>query len=251
MLENLDKIDWSKLNHAYGSAEDVPNLIRQLTSSDRNIRNATYEKLCSNIYHQGTLYQATSYAIPFLTELLQTSGVEDKHLLLGYLTAIADASSYNPAHESLTMFHEWIKPTERQQRRQSKLHWVSKAYTAIELIIGMVRKEFITGEHYYDDIVSIATVCEVFYRLGVEQGVVPLTQCLQTVTDNGYAITIADALLDLTFGENNQKVVDLNDWQRQALTAVVNCEVLWELEINLYKVYGLPNARTKLKDLLA
>ena len=33
MLEGLSNVDWAKLEHAYGPAEDVPDLIRALDSS--------------------------------------------------------------------------------------------------------------------------------------------------------------------------------------------------------------------------
>jgi hypothetical protein len=34
VLEGLDDIDWAALKHAYGTAEDVPELIRNLGSGD-------------------------------------------------------------------------------------------------------------------------------------------------------------------------------------------------------------------------
>jgi HEAT repeat protein len=37
-LSDLDNVDWSSLQHAYGSAEDVPALIRSLVSSDPEVR---------------------------------------------------------------------------------------------------------------------------------------------------------------------------------------------------------------------
>jgi len=33
-LHGLDSIDWSALTHAYGSAEDVPELLRRLAAGD-------------------------------------------------------------------------------------------------------------------------------------------------------------------------------------------------------------------------
>jgi hypothetical protein len=70
MLEKLDSVDWASLQHAYGSAADIPNLLRSLLSEDEQIRdNAIYE-LFGNIHHQGTVYEASSYAIPFLMEFL-------------------------------------------------------------------------------------------------------------------------------------------------------------------------------------
>jgi hypothetical protein len=65
MLESLDKIDWSKLNHAYGEASDIPALIRSLLSNDKKVRDGAMYELCGNILHQGTVYEASSYAVPF------------------------------------------------------------------------------------------------------------------------------------------------------------------------------------------
>jgi hypothetical protein len=359
MLENLDKIDWSKLEHAYGSATDVPKLVRQLTSRDRSVRDATYEKLYSNIYHQGTLYRATPYVVPFFLELLQEPQIEDKVSLLQFLISVAEASSYNPAQESLSMLYYWSRPSEHNQQQISQMYHVQEAFVAvleglpiyygllsheqaqmryyavrilanfdehastitslllqhlklennsqvkamilwclgcltpatsptittlekfvlddteetplrevaaisltyivgyktppeaIKLIIESVRKGLTTSDCFYEDVFNIGTVCEVLYRLGIEAGIEPLTQCLQANTDTDYAISIAETLLDLTFSEKRENLSELNDWQRQALTAIVDCDVLWEMETNLYEIYRLPVEREKLRELLS
>jgi hypothetical protein len=78
MLEGLDEINWSKLHHAFGSASEVPIWIRDLLSDARQIReNAIYE-LSENLLHQGTVYEASYYAMPFLIELLKSSMTPDK-----------------------------------------------------------------------------------------------------------------------------------------------------------------------------
>lgn len=66
-LDGLDDIPWSDLTHAYGSAADVPLLLRKLASEDdgSNPDSALY----GNIFHQGSRYEATVYAIPFLAEI--------------------------------------------------------------------------------------------------------------------------------------------------------------------------------------
>src|SRR5207237_10305385 len=38
MLEGLDAVEWASLTHAYGEAADVPGLIRELLSSDPEVR---------------------------------------------------------------------------------------------------------------------------------------------------------------------------------------------------------------------
>jgi hypothetical protein len=55
MLERLDTIDWATFSHAYGSAEDVPALIRALRSPDPETRDCALSELFSTIWHQGTV----------------------------------------------------------------------------------------------------------------------------------------------------------------------------------------------------
>src|SRR5688572_7894632 len=78
MLDGIDSIDWASLNHAYGSAEDVPGLLRQLTSDDDEKRQEAIYELFGNIWHQGTVYPATAVAVPFLYELLNAPGIAGK-----------------------------------------------------------------------------------------------------------------------------------------------------------------------------
>ena len=67
--DGLDEVPWEKLKHAYGDAGDVPNLLLGLTSSDENVRKNSINELYGNIWHQGTVYEATPYALPFLVRL--------------------------------------------------------------------------------------------------------------------------------------------------------------------------------------
>jgi hypothetical protein len=94
MLNGLDNISWETLNHAYGSAEDVPDLIRALTYDGDDMRDMTLYTLYSNLWHQGTVYQATAYAVPFLIELLTVNHVTRKYDILIYLAHLATGNSY-------------------------------------------------------------------------------------------------------------------------------------------------------------
>lgn len=85
MLEQLDTIDWANLKHAYGSAADVPDSLRDLASPKAETREQGLYHLYGNIFHQGSRYQATPYAIPFLYELIETDAVEDKYSLIALL----------------------------------------------------------------------------------------------------------------------------------------------------------------------
>lgn len=68
MLEELNSIDWSQLTHCYGSASDIPELLK--TIAIKKDWEDALEKLGSRICHQGTLYEATAFVLPFLVQLL-------------------------------------------------------------------------------------------------------------------------------------------------------------------------------------
>ncbi|ROO87005.1 hypothetical protein EDD29_4593 [Actinocorallia herbida] len=67
-LTGLDDVDWSALDHAYGSADDTPEILRALAANDEGWSDAAYEYF-SAIVHQDTVYPATGRTIPFLVQL--------------------------------------------------------------------------------------------------------------------------------------------------------------------------------------
>jgi hypothetical protein len=93
MLEKLDKINWSELDDAYGWATNVPTMIRDLTSSEKVVRQKAIYSLYSHIIHQGTPYSSTAFAIPFLVELLQMPATLDREEIASLLVFIAEYCS--------------------------------------------------------------------------------------------------------------------------------------------------------------
>lgn len=90
-LRKVYAIDWAQLRHAYGAADDVPELIEDLLDDDEATRQEALNEFCSNIYHQGTIYEATAYAVPFFLELMTNQEVETVKLdLFALLCAIYD-----------------------------------------------------------------------------------------------------------------------------------------------------------------
>lgn len=57
--------DWSKLRHAYGTAEDIPDLLGQLGP---DLLTQAWDDLWSRLYHQGAAYSASYAALPALTQ---------------------------------------------------------------------------------------------------------------------------------------------------------------------------------------
>jgi hypothetical protein len=89
MLEGLNDVEWDKLEHAYGSASDVPDFIRSLLSDDPDVRGQALWSLYGNIFHQGTRYEATPYAIPFIFELIRSPNTPEKVDLVKFTVDLA------------------------------------------------------------------------------------------------------------------------------------------------------------------
>ncbi|MGC5307663.1 hypothetical protein [Micromonospora zamorensis] len=88
MLDGLDDIDWARLGHAYGAADDVPGQLRALLSSDSATRDEALGELYTNVFHQGSRFEASAYAVPFLLELLADPATPDPAAVLGLLSAL-------------------------------------------------------------------------------------------------------------------------------------------------------------------
>lgn len=97
MLEQLNAIPWERLHHAFGSAADVPGLLRALARSGIDQEEAISE-LFGNIWHQGTVYEASSYAVPFLVEIAAVPTITRRDEILGLIGALADGRSYLAVH---------------------------------------------------------------------------------------------------------------------------------------------------------
>ena len=108
MFGGIDDIDWSSLTHAYGPADDVPGLLRSLNSPNEKTRKDAIYELFGNIWHQGTVYEATIYAVPYLIELLASPEAEDKSVIACLLASIADGYGYLEVHAQPASFEaDW------------------------------------------------------------------------------------------------------------------------------------------------
>lgn len=76
-LDELDHVDWNRLQHAYGkgvvslegsnaSLSIAGDVARSLAALRVDPSFAIGDGLYSNVCHQGTVYEATAYAIPFI-----------------------------------------------------------------------------------------------------------------------------------------------------------------------------------------
>jgi hypothetical protein len=70
----LDSPRWSELRHAYGTAEDIPPLLRQLEAFPPPARydEEPWYTLWSSLCHQGDVYSASFAAVPHIIRVLAT-----------------------------------------------------------------------------------------------------------------------------------------------------------------------------------
>jgi hypothetical protein len=131
VLEGLDSVPWGELEHAYGKAVDIPDLIRKVGSHDQVARKEAWHELYGNLWHQGTIYEATPHAVPFFIELAGNAVVPDRESILLYLIALATGTSYNDVHQSLSIFADKRKTPAFQNQRQRELGWVKATREAV------------------------------------------------------------------------------------------------------------------------
>jgi len=119
MLERLYEIPWDQLSHAYGSAGDVPDMIRALASDDANTRANGLDGLYATICHQQcTVYEATAPAVPFLLELVGDERVKGRARILQLLGDILVTWGYLEAHGSFDSPEERAQPEYQQALAQ-------------------------------------------------------------------------------------------------------------------------------------
>ncbi|OKI87654.1 hypothetical protein A6A27_14470 [Micromonospora sp. CB01531] len=73
VLNRLAEIDWTRLTHAYGTAENIPDLLWALASDDEDEVEEALSEIIGSIFHQGDVYPATVPAVPILAELASTA----------------------------------------------------------------------------------------------------------------------------------------------------------------------------------
>jgi hypothetical protein len=103
----------------------VPDLLRALTSDDATTRKEAIAAFYGNIYHQGTVYQASAYAAPFLISLLHEPTVADKWEILALLALLAEGTSYHDVHGF------WQSSEEDAAILDQELDWVKRTRQAV------------------------------------------------------------------------------------------------------------------------
>ncbi len=72
-VSEIEAVHWEIIEHAYGPAGDVPDLIRTVVLGAEVDALRAYGGLANNLNHQGSIYPATGPAVPVLIEALRAT----------------------------------------------------------------------------------------------------------------------------------------------------------------------------------
>lgn len=96
-LDGLDARPWQSFSHAYGSAEDLPDLLRALVGTDAGAADEALSELYGSVLHQGTVYAASAEAAPFLAAIAAAGHhTADVLTLLGAMAESEDEHGVAP-----------------------------------------------------------------------------------------------------------------------------------------------------------
>jgi phage terminase Nu1 subunit (DNA packaging protein) len=98
ILHDLDTIRWDTLQGCYEDGRNMPVYLRELLSTESDSAQRAFEEIFSAVWHQGTIYDLTSYVVPYLVRLLQADITLDKSELFMLLSCIADGVGYHEVH---------------------------------------------------------------------------------------------------------------------------------------------------------
>lgn len=130
MFEGLTQIEWDKLEHAYGPASDMPDVIRTLTWPDASVRRGALEHLNTTLWQRGSITQAAAYAIPFLIEALSKPATEDKREIIMLLARLGKGRSLLVPPDNRIQ-RDLLTDPDVQAQQQRERRWASTAAEAV------------------------------------------------------------------------------------------------------------------------
>ncbi len=90
---SLESATWGRIDHAYGPASDIPNLLRAVSSYPVKVdsQSEPYFTLWSSLFHQGDVYEASYAAVPHLLSIGESAPAAVAEELLHLVTMIEAA----------------------------------------------------------------------------------------------------------------------------------------------------------------
>lgn len=130
-FDELSEVPWNELGHAYGSGigqdphEDVPGSLRLLGAGDEETMSEGLQLLFSNVCHQGTIYEVTAHAFPFIAAWAAGAPADGERLRSAFhlLAQIAIAATYDaPTGSHAGSWGDGVGETTRAAIKASAAH---------------------------------------------------------------------------------------------------------------------------------
>jgi hypothetical protein len=101
--DGLDEVPWAELKHNYGTAEDVPALLRACAGTSREVALKAADDLENHLYHQGGwVCPAAPAALPFLARLAADPAVTVREAVIEIVSLLA--------HTATEVQPRWVDP---------------------------------------------------------------------------------------------------------------------------------------------
>ncbi|MFE9168832.1 hypothetical protein ACFYNZ_04765 [Streptomyces kebangsaanensis] len=146
-FDALDSHPWSSFSHAYGSAEDLPDLLRALAGADADVAGEALSELYGSVLHQGTVYAASAEVAPFLAGIAAAGHrVADVLMLLGGMAESEDEHGVAPGTVraavagQLSLLLPLLDAAEPEVRRTAV--WAVSHTRATELVLPALRRRW-------------------------------------------------------------------------------------------------------------
>jgi hypothetical protein len=136
-LEEVDRVLWAELEHAYGTGrigpqlhQDVAATLRKLGDRKPGAFEEGVEALFGNLCHQGTIYRSTAFGVPFLAAFAAGTDFTPNQSVtfVAIFASIGIAASYKASHGSHAgSYGPGVGPLTRQALRVSRDHLAAAA----------------------------------------------------------------------------------------------------------------------------
>ena len=106
MINNLDQIDWNKLDGGTGTTHVIPELLRDLISTDEAKVSASFDSLVKTVLNHDPPIGVTLATIPFLIDIMHPPATKLHARLALLLGALAE---YSPNGSSISLLVEKVR----------------------------------------------------------------------------------------------------------------------------------------------
>jgi hypothetical protein len=141
--EDIDAIPWSQLQDAYGPSGKTPGHLQRLMSPNAGEREDAVDELIFTLCHQGSVYEASLYAIAPLAAMLKRKDLPDPAVILQLLHLMGTGGGWHTAHQGFTIVQQAFPAEKRSHEIVRESQLVRDIHDAlsrsVDLFVGLLR----------------------------------------------------------------------------------------------------------------